>query len=114
MTCHHNLKPKLLFVIKVPKKKHKLFFAFYFPWKTYLYGNFAQDVFHHIYNKATTSLPRYIQAGPTRRKYYIISHTLFYDTRMYHLKPIGLVTPFVHFSRHMNVPYCKFETILKR
>jgi len=33
---------------------------------------------------------------------------------MYLLKPIGLVTAFAHSSRHMNVPCCKFETILNR
>ena len=30
---------------------------------------------------------------------------------MYHLKLVRLVTTFVHCSRHMNVPCCKFETI---
>jgi len=45
---------------------------------------------------------------------YIVSHTLFYDTRMYLLKSVGLVTTFAHSSRHMSVPCYKFEKILNR
>ena len=40
---------------------------------------------------------------------YILSHTLFYDTLMYLLNLVGLVTEFAHSSRHMNVPCYKFE-----
>jgi len=32
----------------------------------------------------------------------------------FHLKLVGLVTAFPHSSRHINVPYSKFEIILKR
>ena len=45
---------------------------------------------------------------------HILSHTLFHDTCMYHLKLVWLVMTFAYSSRHMNVPCCKFETNLNR
>jgi len=48
------------------------------------------------------------------KKTYILSHTIFYDTRIYLLNPVGLVTTFSHSSHDMNAPCCKFETILNR
>jgi len=45
---------------------------------------------------------------------HILNYPLFLDTHMYLLKLAGLVTIFSHSRRHMNVPYCKFETILNR
>jgi len=72
-------------------------------------------IIHHIYSREATKLTIIYSSGSGLVKVtYVISHTPFYDTRMYLLKPVGLVTAFAHSSHHMNVPCYKFETILKR
>jgi len=43
-----------------------------------------------------------------------LSNIIFQYTRMYLIKSVGLVMTFSPFSRHINVPYFKLETILNR